>query len=344
MDAGGKVAWTLATGIPSGLGTSSDNQFYLPLREAGAGKEPEVCVIDVPRGEIVSHTKSRKKALPGNLIFHDGEMVSQTSTAIAVYPQLSAKLAQIDDLIRKNPADPVGLTERGDLRLDKGDWAGAVSDLATALRNKPPAEILERTREKLFDAMCEFARRDFARAEAYLTEFKSVCDVPPAPSATPAQIEDARKESRRRKSAYLCLFAAGRESQGKLAEAFDAYLEVASVLGGGELQAVLEEPSLRAASDTWAQGRVSAMVAKANKGDGVATLAKAFGVSLEEVAVLGDQANDLPMLTRAGLPIVMANAPDAVREQISVHTRSNADDGVAYAIDTIILPRIGVPS
>ena len=264
VDAGGKVAWTLATGIPSGLGTSSDNQFYLPLREAGAGKEPEVCVIDVPRGEIVSHTKSRKKALPGNLIFHDGEMVSQTSTAIAVYPQLSAKLAQIDDLIRKNPADPVGLTERGDLRLDKGDWAGAVSDLATALRNKPPAEILERTREKLFDAMCEFARRDFARAEAYLTEFKSVCDVPPAPSATPAQIEDARKESRRRKSAYLCLFAAGRESQGKLAEAFDAYLEVASVLGGGELQAVLEEPSLRAASDTWAQGRVSAMVAKAN--------------------------------------------------------------------------------
>ena len=51
----------------------------------------------------------------------------------------------------------------------------------------------------------------------------------------------------------------------------------------------------------------------ANKGDGVATLAKAFGVPLEQVAVLGDQANDLPMLRRAGLPIVMANAPDAVR-------------------------------
>lgn len=82
----------------------------------------------------------------------------------------------------------------------------------------------------------------------------------------------------------------------------------------------------------------------ANKGDGVATLAKAFGVPLELVAVLGDQANDLPMLRRAGLPIVMANAPDAVREQILVHTRSNADDGVAYAIDNLIMPRIGVPS
>lgn len=82
----------------------------------------------------------------------------------------------------------------------------------------------------------------------------------------------------------------------------------------------------------------------ANKGDGVATLAKAFGVPLSQVAVLGDQANDLPMLRRAGLPIVMANAPDAVKEQVSVHTRSNADDGVAHAIDTIIMPRIGVPS
>ena len=68
------------------------------------------------------------------------------------------------------------------------------------------------------------------------------------------------------------------------------------------------------------------------------------GVPLEQVAVLGDQANDLPMLRRAGLPIVMANAPDAVREQILVHTRSNADDGVAYAIDNLIMPRIGVPS
>lgn len=83
---------------------------------------------------------------------------------------------------------------------------------------------------------------------------------------------------------------------------------------------------------------------EANKGDGVATLAKAFGVPLEQVAVLGDQANDLPMLKRAGLPIVMANAPDAVKEQISVQTRSNADDGVAHAIDTIIFPRIGVTS
>lgn len=81
---------------------------------------------------------------------------------------------------------------------------------------------------------------------------------------------------------------------------------------------------------------------EANKGEGVASLAKAFDVGLAEVAAIGDQANDLPMLLRAGLPIVMGNAPSAVKAQVATHTRSNAEDGVAHAIDTIIFPRTGV--
>ena len=37
----------------------------------------------------------------------------------------------MDELIAKNPNDPIGLTERGELRLDKGDLAGAIDDLST---------------------------------------------------------------------------------------------------------------------------------------------------------------------------------------------------------------------
>lgn len=79
---------------------------------------------------------------------------------------------------------------------------------------------------------------------------------------------------------------------------------------------------------------------EANKGDGVAALAAANGVDLSDTAVIGDQHNDLPMLTRAGLPIAMGNAPDDVKEQASEVTRSNDADGVAHAIDTIILPTL----
>ncbi|MFN5328750.1 MAG: hypothetical protein ACK5DV_06185 [Planctomycetota bacterium] len=262
VDGSGKVAWTVATGTPSGMGAISDNQFFVPLRDSGPGRDPEVCVIDVVKGEAVAHTRSRKKAMPGNLIFHDGEMISQTSTSVAVYPQLSVKLAQIDDLIRKNPLDPIGLTERGDLRLDKGDWAGAVNDLVTALKHNPPAEMLPRTREKLFEAMCEYSRRDFNAAEAYLAEFNSTCEVAPPAMATGTQVEEAKRETRRRRSAYLCQLAMGRESQKRWAEAFDAYIDVATLLGGGELYAVLDDPMVRAAGDTWAQGRIASMLAK----------------------------------------------------------------------------------
>jgi len=76
----------------------------------------------------------------------------------------------------------------------------------------------------------------------------------------------------------------------------------------------------------------------ANKGDGIAALAEANGVDLADTAAIGDQRNDLPMLRRAGLPIAMGNAPDDVKALASKVTRANDEDGVAHAIETIILP------
>ena len=80
----------------------------------------------------------------------------------------------------------------------------------------------------------------------------------------------------------------------------------------------------------------------ANKGAGVAALAAAADIPLEAVAALGDQANDVPMLERVGLSIAMGNAPDAVKARAAHVTEANDADGVAAAIDSLILPRIGV--
>ena len=79
---------------------------------------------------------------------------------------------------------------------------------------------------------------------------------------------------------------------------------------------------------------------EANKGDGVAALAQSNGVDLADTAVIGDQRNDLPMLTRAGWPIAMGNAPDDVKAAARNVTRANDQDGVAHAIETIILPTL----
>jgi Cof subfamily protein (haloacid dehalogenase superfamily) len=75
---------------------------------------------------------------------------------------------------------------------------------------------------------------------------------------------------------------------------------------------------------------------KANKGDGIAALARAYDVPLREVAVIGDMPNDLPMFARAGLSIAMGQAPEAVKAAADAVTASNEEDGVAAAIDRIL--------
>jgi outer membrane protein assembly factor BamB len=94
--ADGKPLWKLETGLPSGQGAASDNVYYLPLKSGAQSREPEVCAIDIDKGVIVAHTRSRRKEVPGNLIFFNGYVISQTVDRITAYPQLAAKLQEID--------------------------------------------------------------------------------------------------------------------------------------------------------------------------------------------------------------------------------------------------------
>ena len=76
----------------------------------------------------------------------------------------------------------------------------------------------------------------------------------------------------------------------------------------------------------------------ANKGDAVAALAKAHDVPLDQVAVFGDQFNDVPMFDRAGFSVAMGQAPDGVKARADEVSATNDADGVAVAIDRFILP------
>ena len=74
----------------------------------------------------------------------------------------------------------------------------------------------------------------------------------------------------------------------------------------------------------------------ANKGEGVAALARSIGVPLSATAVFGDQANDLPMFARAGVSYVMGQAPEAVRAKATHVVAGNDRDGVAEAIGLVL--------
>ena len=76
----------------------------------------------------------------------------------------------------------------------------------------------------------------------------------------------------------------------------------------------------------------------ANKGAGVTAIAKALGVPLAQTAVIGDGGNDVAMFKVAGLSIAMANGSDATRAAAMQAALSNDADGVADAIDRIVIP------
>jgi Cof subfamily protein (haloacid dehalogenase superfamily) len=70
----------------------------------------------------------------------------------------------------------------------------------------------------------------------------------------------------------------------------------------------------------------------ATKGRALAWRAAQLGLSREEVMAVGDNFNDLEMLEFAGLPVVMANAVDGLKQRGWAITGDNESGGLAEAI------------
>ncbi|MCL2843055.1 MAG: Cof-type HAD-IIB family hydrolase [Oscillospiraceae bacterium] len=74
-----------------------------------------------------------------------------------------------------------------------------------------------------------------------------------------------------------------------------------------------------------------------SKGHALQLLGAHHGISMAEMIAIGDGMNDLTMLEYAGLGVAMGNASDTVKAAADVVTASNADDGVAQAIERFVL-------
>lgn len=76
---------------------------------------------------------------------------------------------------------------------------------------------------------------------------------------------------------------------------------------------------------------------QANKGYGVACLAKHLGIQADEIICMGDAGNDLHMIQFAGLGIAMENASEDIKAIAQHITAHHNEDGVAQAIEHFIL-------
>ena len=87
---------------------------------------------------------------------------------------------------------------------------------------------------------------------------------------------------------------------------------------------------------TSAFGMVEIMQKNVNKFNGLSEIGNFLGISKEEMAAIGDQDNDIPMLKNVGLSFAMGNAIDEVKEIADYIVSTNDDFGLVDAINIVL--------
>lgn len=76
---------------------------------------------------------------------------------------------------------------------------------------------------------------------------------------------------------------------------------------------------------------------EATKGKGLNAVGQILGIDRNEILAIGDNENDIEMFKYAGFAVAMENADEFVKNYADYVTKSNDDDGVALAIEKLIL-------
>ena len=74
----------------------------------------------------------------------------------------------------------------------------------------------------------------------------------------------------------------------------------------------------------------------ADKGVALATACRDLGIRTEQVVAFGDAENDIELFEAAGASFAMGQASDAVKAAASAVTGTNAEDGVAQAVELLL--------
>ncbi len=72
-----------------------------------------------------------------------------------------------------------------------------------------------------------------------------------------------------------------------------------------------------------------------NKKEAIEFVLEDFHISKEDIIAFGDAQNDQEMIEMAGLGIAMGNAAPSLKEKADFVTKSNDEDGIAYALSVL---------
>ena len=87
---------------------------------------------------------------------------------------------------------------------------------------------------------------------------------------------------------------------------------------------------------TSSYGMIEIMQKNVNKFNGLSEISYLLGISKEEMAAIGDQDNDIPMLENVGISFAMGNAIDKVKEISDFVVSTNDEFGLVDAINIVL--------
>lgn len=73
-----------------------------------------------------------------------------------------------------------------------------------------------------------------------------------------------------------------------------------------------------------------------SKASALKEIADELCIRPDEIVAFGDGSNDIEMLLYSGLPVVMGNSPDYLKEYAKIVAQTNENDGVAIVIEQLI--------
>ena len=104
-----------------------------------------------------------------------------------------------------------------------------------------------------------------------------------------------------------------------------------------KLSTILEKVSeMGLYATTSSYGMIEIMQKNVNKFNGLSEISYLLGISKEEMAAIGDQDNDIPMLENVGMSFAMGNAIDKVKEISDFVVYTNDEFGLVDAINIVL--------
>jgi outer membrane protein assembly factor BamB/tetratricopeptide (TPR) repeat protein len=184
--------------MPSGTGFLSEGLYHVPLNSG------EVLAIDVKSGTAARTYRSRRGAVPGNLVCCRGRIVSQGAGAVELFYQLETLRKAVEERLADHPNDPEALAQRGEILWDEGKLDEALAALRRAyeLGSGPHHRALLR------DAYLDGLRTRFATYRARLSEIETLLDEP------------------QQQKAYLRVLAQGLVAAGEYRSALDSFVRL----------------------------------------------------------------------------------------------------------------------